>query len=747
MAEHRLGTGERLSADLIAQRGFTTNRRGFDPDEVKGFLKSVADTVRDLREQLRVAEAARQDAEYRALHPKIDEEMLVAGVGEEMTNILRTARAAALEMRTKAENQATTLLRDAQARKDAIDADADALLTRMGAEAEHQAAALMARAEEDADRTRALARHEAETIRQQADQERKMTVEAAQQIREQILSDLSRRRRVANTQIEQLRAGRERLLEAYLVVRRTLDEVTDELQRADGEARQAADEVAKRAAARPSDDLLIDLMPGSSPALRASLGVVDPEPSVPIDEPTAQFDALADDEEPVAPENQDTPEDPPVADPTPQATAPAQPVVRDAWPEPSRGSTKAPPASSRSARRRRGQATVPPPLPPEAPSKPSFPSPPAVSPPEGSRSSSPPVSSSRPVSSDLPSLDLPSLDLPSLDPPSSFTLPGVAPAGVSSQDVGPSFEPGGPFEDQLGHVPTVPVITASGESRVTVAGPNTVMEAPDEVESVRLLGAGTVASPPRVDRSKSTAARRGPGSTHGPSSKLHAAEEPAPGDELGDDKQGEDEPRVDGIFARIRADRADSVVKARSVLDEESEAAVVPEGSDWLPRAFDALPSGAVTPFAADTSRRPIDTSFVAESEVPIPDGDEGILQQRDKATADGEVALARRLKRALQDEQNDLLDRLRQVRRQQICCPSRLTSAAVTPLQHECSWTLRHKPVWRLPPGLVGRAPPQPLRPTSTIWRLVWPPRSPNRSVVDCSRRSPSRRVTSSWC
>src|SRR5262249_6401408 len=65
-------------------------------------------------------------------------------------------------------------------------------------------------------------------------------VDQAVVTRERILADLARRRRVAIAQIEQLRAGRERLLDAYRVVRRTLDQVTDELQRADAEARAAA---------------------------------------------------------------------------------------------------------------------------------------------------------------------------------------------------------------------------------------------------------------------------------------------------------------------------------------------------------------------------------------------------------------------------------------------------------------------------------------------------------------------------
>ncbi|MGP8205158.1 MAG: hypothetical protein ACLQVK_03715, partial [Acidimicrobiales bacterium] len=59
---------------------------------------------------------------------------------------------------------------------------------------------------------------------------------------------------LGSVQVEQLRAGRERLLDAYLVVRRTLDDVTDELQRADAEARAAADAVGRQNATERPDE-------------------------------------------------------------------------------------------------------------------------------------------------------------------------------------------------------------------------------------------------------------------------------------------------------------------------------------------------------------------------------------------------------------------------------------------------------------------------------------------------------------
>ena len=114
------------------------------------------------------------------------------------------------------------------------------------AAAEEASARIVEAARAEAAETLEKARVEADAIRAAAQHERNLTIEGAIATRERVLEDLSRRRRVASVQIEQLRAGRERLLESYAVVRRTLEEVNDELNRADAEARAAADEVGRR---------------------------------------------------------------------------------------------------------------------------------------------------------------------------------------------------------------------------------------------------------------------------------------------------------------------------------------------------------------------------------------------------------------------------------------------------------------------------------------------------------------------
>src|SRR5204863_5268358 len=86
---------------------------------------------------------------------------------------------------------------------------------------------------------------------------------------------------------------------------------------------------------------------------------------------------------------------------------------------------------------------------------------------------------------------------------------------------------------------------------------------------------------------------------------------------------------VQDLFARIKADRADAVARARAVLDE-------------LP---DVIANG----------EEPSSNGSVAISDV-----DESMLQRRDEMLAPVEEQLAKKLKRVLQDEQNELLDRIR---------------------------------------------------------------------------------------
>ncbi|MBA2325083.1 MAG: DivIVA domain-containing protein [Actinobacteria bacterium] len=104
-------------------------------------------------------------------------------------------------------------------------------------------------------------------------------------------------------------------------------------------------------------------------------------------------------------------------------------------------------------------------------------------------------------------------------------------------------------------------------------------------------------------------------------------------------------PKVDELFARIRAGRQEPVGEAR--------VALAPE------------PAEEEKPPKADVAAQ-VEPEPEPEPEPPSPvplTGDTGLLSRRDEVLAPVRQELLRRCKRALQDEQNELLDRLRRER------------------------------------------------------------------------------------
>ncbi len=109
-------------------------------------------------------------------------------------------------------------------------------------------------------------------------------VQQAQDLRTKVLTDLTNRRRVLHLQIEQLRAGRERLSETIQGARQSVDDIADELLRAEDEARLAAEAAGRTAAGLPdhepdealpaaTSDSSSDEVPGAhEPAVEQSAG-------------------------------------------------------------------------------------------------------------------------------------------------------------------------------------------------------------------------------------------------------------------------------------------------------------------------------------------------------------------------------------------------------------------------------------------------------------------------------------------
>ncbi len=152
----------------------------------------------------------------------------------------------------------------------------------------------------------AEARADATAELEEAKRRGRQMVTEAQTIRRRILEDLIRRRKVLRRQIEQLRVGRERLLEAYEVVGLTVEEATAEL----GVALPAAQAAAERAGRRLGPDVeevtgeeLHAIEAEIDAARAAGLPILDPPTSAERAAATAAAAAAADvaDDETVPP--------------------------------------------------------------------------------------------------------------------------------------------------------------------------------------------------------------------------------------------------------------------------------------------------------------------------------------------------------------------------------------------------------------------------------------------------------------
>ena len=324
-----------LTPEEVARRTFATVFRGFDTVEVRAYLRRVSDELGVARERQRHLEHLLAEAQSRssAPPPPLDEASLTAALGEETARVLHTAREAAADIKAKAQENVERLLH--QAHEDAA---------RIREESEGIYAIKEAEATEAAETIRAEARAEAEAVVEAARDQARQMLEEAKEVRAKVLGDIVRRRNVARVQVAQLRAGRGRLLDAYRVVRETLDQVTAELGQAEDEARQAAEQAGQKVGAELAADAEAELA-ALDPELLGEPAPIDlaadlPEPAlavVAVDEPApaievegAAEEALAPEAGPEATEPEPEPEpesEPAVASAVASAVEPARPEV------------------------------------------------------------------------------------------------------------------------------------------------------------------------------------------------------------------------------------------------------------------------------------------------------------------------------------------------------------------------------------------------------------------------------------
>jgi DivIVA domain-containing protein len=291
-----------VTAEEVAHRGFSTAFRGFDANEVRAYLNRVAESLRAARDRQRELELLLRETEARAAKPVLDEATLTSALGEHTARIIRSAHEAAADIRLKAEESVEKILKDAHEDATRIRADAERVLADRSSEAEAECNALRQAAEADAQGMRRRSQEQADRMLERSRVQAKEIANESQALRARVLGDLMRRRRSAVMQVEQLQAGRDRLLEAYRVVRRTLDEATESLERAEADARAAAEAAAHRVAAEPEPtpaELLGEIAPHRELSAESdqippdSVDSSAPEPPVAVPaEPVAPMPAM-----------------------------------------------------------------------------------------------------------------------------------------------------------------------------------------------------------------------------------------------------------------------------------------------------------------------------------------------------------------------------------------------------------------------------------------------------------------------
>ena len=230
-----------VDAGDIESIDFPVTRRGFDPTEVRSRLQAAASEIRRL--QRLCNELTGRLTEISQAGHASDSRRVTEMVGGEVGGVLEAAHQAATSTIQRAESEADAMSREARAAAEAVLADATA-----------QSSELVE-----------AARHEADEIVEESRTHGREMVHEAQTVRERILRDLARKRQTGRTQIEQLRAGRDRLLEALATVQANLDAAVEDLVTSVPEARSAANRAGLRISSEPTptvDDLETEIEAG-----------------------------------------------------------------------------------------------------------------------------------------------------------------------------------------------------------------------------------------------------------------------------------------------------------------------------------------------------------------------------------------------------------------------------------------------------------------------------------------------------
>ncbi|MDQ6696190.1 MAG: DivIVA domain-containing protein [Actinomycetota bacterium] len=196
-----------LDPQFVASQTFSSSFRGFDAAEVRAYLEVIADLLRggEAREEALTLKLA--DAEERLAHPPpLDEQQLTALLGEETSRVIGTARQAALEIRSKSEENAARLVREAIDEAASVRSAAEQQVAQMLTELEQLTLAERAAADEYASKTRDGADEEIARLRADAGAETQRLREEAESILTVRTEEAERAAAAIRTEVEKVRS-------------------------------------------------------------------------------------------------------------------------------------------------------------------------------------------------------------------------------------------------------------------------------------------------------------------------------------------------------------------------------------------------------------------------------------------------------------------------------------------------------------------------------------------------------------
>jgi cell division septum initiation protein DivIVA len=218
-----------LDPSRLESASFELVRRGFDPTAVRDELQRAAQEIRRVR--LERDELAGRLAEFDGISPDhLEAHQVAEALGAEATQVIEAAHLAARERAERAEREADAVRDESIATADTTRAEASAAREQMLEEARREAEELV---EDGRGRGRDM-------------------VAEAQTVRERMLRDLARKRQTGRAQVEQLRAGRDRLLESLTIAQEGLDTSVTDLVNSVPEARSAAERAGLRVTSEPT---------------------------------------------------------------------------------------------------------------------------------------------------------------------------------------------------------------------------------------------------------------------------------------------------------------------------------------------------------------------------------------------------------------------------------------------------------------------------------------------------------------